>query len=102
MDIATAFRCNLSQMTKAVMGVNYKRGLLYYKTKPKTATKRSCDSTDPNPDPEKKAKTKQGEASTSKQSSTSVTKKSTTVVTEDTLSSSSSSSDVELPLGLLN
>ena len=102
MDIATAFRCNLSQLTKAVTGVNYKGGPHYYKPKPKTATKRSCDRTDSNPDSEKKVKTKQGQASTSKQSSTSVTKKPTTVVTEDTLSSSSSSSDVELPLGLLN
>ena len=58
MDIATAFGCNLSQLTKAVMGVNYKGGPHYYKTKTKTATKRSCDSTDLNPDPEKKVKTK--------------------------------------------
>ena len=101
MDIATAFRCNLSQLTKAVTGVNYKGGLHHYKLKPKTATKRSCDSTNPNPDPGKKAKTKQEQASTSQQKSTSVMKKPSTVVTEDTLSSSSSSSDVELPLGLL-
>ena len=55
MDIATAFRCNLSQLTKAVTGVNYKGGPHYYKPKPKTATKRSCDSINPNPDPRKKA-----------------------------------------------
>ena len=101
MDIATAFRCNLSQLTKAVTGVNYKGGPHYYKPKPKTATKRRCDSIDPNPDPRKKAKTKQGQASTSKQMSTSVMKKPSPVVMEDTLSSSSLSSDVELPLGLL-
>ena len=100
MDIATAFRCNLSQLTKAVTGVNYKGGPHYYKPKPKTATKRSCDSIDPNPDPRKKAKTKKGQASTSKQMSTSVMKKPNPVVMEDTLSSSSSSSDI-LPLGLL-
>ena len=97
MDIATAFRCNLSQLTKAVTGVNYKGGPHYYKPKPKTATKRSCNSIDPNLDPRKKAKTKQGQASTSKQMS-SVMKKPSPVVVEDTLSSSSSSSDVELPL----
>ena len=62
MDVATAFHCNLSQLTKAVTGVNYKGGLHHYKPKPKTVTKRSCDSTDPNPDPGKKAKTKQGQA----------------------------------------
>ena len=117
MDIATAFQCNLSQLTKAVMGVNYKGGPHHYKPKPKTATKRSCNSTDPNPDPgkkakakhsinlnpdpKKKAKTKQGQALTSQQASTSVMQKPSTVVTEDTLSSSSSSSDGELPLGLL-
>ena len=100
MDVATAFRCNLSQLTKAVTGVNYKGGLHHHKPKPKTATKRSCDSTDPNPDLAKKAKTKQGQPSTSKQADT-VMQKPGTVVTEDTLSSSSSSSDEELPLGLI-
>ena len=60
MDVATAFRCNLSQLTRAVTGVNYKGGLHRYKPKPETARKRSCNSTDLNPDPAKKAKTKQG------------------------------------------
>ena len=101
MHIATAFRCNLSQLTKAVTGVNYKGGLHHYKPKPKTATKRSCNSIDPNPDPGKKTKTKQRQALTSQQKSTSVTKKPSTVVVKDTLSSSSLSSDVELPPGLL-
>ena len=101
MDIAIAFQCNFSQLTKAVTGVNYKGGPHHYKPRPKTATKRSCNSTNPNPDPGKKAKTKQGQASTSHQASTSVMQKPSTVVMEDTLSSSSSSSDVELPLGLL-
>ena len=58
MDVATAFHCSLSQLTKAVTGVNYKGGPHHYKPKPKTATKRSCNSTDPNPDPGKKAKKK--------------------------------------------
>ena len=100
MDVARAFHCNLSQLTKAVTGVNYKGGLHHYKPKPNTVTKRSCNSTDPNPDLGKKAKIKQGQASTSKQADT-VMQKPSTVVTEDTLSSSSSSSDEELPLGLL-
>ena len=81
-------------------GVNYKGGLHHYKPKPKTVTKRSCDSTVPNLDPGKKAKTKQGQASTLQQAHT-VTQKPSTVVVEDTLSSSSSSSDEILPLGLL-
>ena len=100
MDVATAFCCNLSQLTKAVTGVNYKGGPHHYKPKPKTVTKRSCDSTDPRPDPGKKAKTKQGQPSTLKQADT-VTQKPGTVVTEDTLSSSRSSSDEELPPGLI-
>ena len=70
MDVATAFHCNLSQLIKAMTGVNYKGGLHHYKPKPKTARKRSCDSTDPNPDPAKKMKTKQGQPSTSKQADT--------------------------------
>ena len=100
MDITTAFRCNLSQLTKAVTGVNYKEGPHHYKPKPKTTTKRSRDSTDLNPDPKKKPKTNQEQASTSAQISTSEKKKPSPVVTEDTLSSLSSSSDV-LPLGFL-
>ena len=99
MDVATAFHCNLSQLTKAMTGINYKGGLHHYKPKPK-ATKRSCNSTDPNPDPGKKVKTKQGQASTSQQTDK-VMQKPSTVVVEDTLSSLSLSSDEELPLGLL-
>ena len=94
MDIAMAFKCNLSQLTKAVTGVNYKGGPHHYKPKPKTTTKTTRDSTNPDPDSKKKPKTKQEQASTSQK------KKPSLVVTEDTLSSSSSSSDV-LPPGLL-
>ena len=94
MDIATAFKCNLSQLTKAVTGVNYKGGPHHYKSKPKTTTKITRDSTNPDPDSKKKPKTKQEQASTSEK------KKPSLLVTEDTLSSSSSSSDV-LPPGLL-
>ena len=93
-DIATAFKCNLSQLTKAVTGVNYKGGPHHYKPKPKTTTKRTKDSTNPDPDSKKKPKTKQEQAYTSEK------KKPSLMVTEDTLSSSSSSSDV-LPPGLL-
>ena len=99
MDVAKAFCSNLSQLTKAVTGVNYKGGPHHYKPKPKTVRKRSCDSTDLNPDLAKKTKTKQGQPSTLKQADT-VMQKPGTVVKEDTLSSSSLSSDEELPLGL--
>ena len=56
MDIATAFRCNLSQLTKAVTDVHYKGGPHHYKPKPNTATKRSCNSTNLNLDPNRNRK----------------------------------------------
>ena len=65
MDIAKAFKCKLSQLTKAVTGVNYRGGPHHYKPKPKTTTKRTRDSTNPDPDSKKKPKTKQEQASTS-------------------------------------
>ena len=40
-EIATAFKCNISQLTKAVMGVHYKGGPHRYKPKQKTGDKRS-------------------------------------------------------------
>ena len=39
MDVATAFHCNLSQLTKTLTGVNYEGGRHHYKPKPKTVTK---------------------------------------------------------------
>ena len=98
LDVATAFHCNASQLTKAVTGIHYKGGPHHYKPKPKMATKRSCDSTDPDPNPAKKAKPKQDQPSTSQQ--TSAMQKPATVMKEDILSSSSSSSDDSLPPGL--
>ena len=87
-----AFRCNVSHLTKAITGVDYKGGP--HKYKPKKAKKRRTRTTD-----------EPVESSKRKPTSTSFTQPETTQVTspavqEDTLSSSSSSSD--LPLGLLN
>ena len=96
---ATAFKCNISQLTKAVMGVHYKGGPHRYKPKQKTGDKRS--STDQSQQPTKKPKTKEAHASTSKTStSSSEEKQPSQVVAEDTLSLESGSS-FELPLGLL-
>ena len=102
LEIATAFKCNISQLTKAVMGVHYKGGPHHYIPKQKTGDKRSRSSTGPSQQATKKPKTKEAQASTSKQASTSTSeeKQPSQVVTEDTLSESSSSSDI-LPLGLL-
>ena len=101
LEIATAFKCNISQLTKAVTGVHYKGGPHHYIPKQKTGDKRRRSSTGPSQQATKKPKTK-AEASTSKQASTSTSeeKQPSQVVAEDTLSESSSSSDI-LPLGLL-
>ena len=99
LEIATAFKCNINQLTKAVMGVHYKGGPHHYKPKQKTGDKRS--STDPSQQATKKPKTKEAQALTSKAStSPSEEKQPSQVVAEDTLSSESSSSSA-LPLGLL-
>ena len=92
-DITTAFRCNLSQLTKAVTGVDYKGGPHRYK--PKKATKRPREPTDEQAGPSK-----------CKATSTSFTQPESMQATnpdvqEDTLPSSSSSNS-DLPLGLLN
>ena len=92
-DITTAFRCNVSQLTKVVTGVDYKGGP--HKCKPKKATKRPSETTDKQAGPSKR-----------KATSTSSTQPETTQapnpdVQEDTLPSSSSR-DSELPIGLLN
>ena len=102
LEIATAFKCNISQLTKAVTGVHYKGGPHHYIPKQKTGDKRRRSSTGPSQQATKKPKTKEAQAATSKQASTSTSeeKQPSQVVSEDTLLESSSSSDV-LPLGLL-
>ena len=54
-DIATAFHCNVSQLTKAVTGVDYKGGP--HKYKPKKATKRPRETTDKQAGPSKRKAT---------------------------------------------
>ena len=38
-DLATAFRCNVSQLTKALMGIEYYSGPHHYKPKPRPSQK---------------------------------------------------------------
>ena len=97
-EIAMAFKCNISQLTKAVTGVHYKGGPHRYKPKHKTGDKRS--STDQSQQAMKKPKTKEEHASTSKASTAPSEEKQPSQVAEDTLSSESDSSS-DLPLGLL-
>ena len=103
-DTATAFGCNISQLTKAVTGILYKSGPHHYVSKSKATRKRPCDTMDPDA-PEvilKKKKTEKRTSRVEPSTSTVVTSHvepstSTAIPTqeEDTLSSLSSS---DLPL----
>ena len=104
-DVATAFKCNISQVTKVITGIIYKSGPHHYVPKKqrdeagKTATKRAGDLQDPNvvqPKARKTMATTLSEASTSKVGQRSPE----TVNKDDTLSTESSSSgDSPLPQG---
>ena len=84
----------MSQLSKALTGVDYALGPHHYKPKEKkTATKRTS-ATDTNPEPTKRTShvpEKSGGATTSESQA----------VQEDTLSSPSPSSDEDLPPSLL-
>ena len=102
-DIAAAFGCNISQLTKAVTGILYKSGPHHYVPKGKAAKKRPCDTTDTETSESISKRPKTKEKSTQNQPTTSRSAAVTqTVEQEDTLSSSSSSSlsDKALPPGL--
>ena len=43
MELATAFKCNISQLSKALTGVEYRSGLHHYKPKPKSGKKRKSE-----------------------------------------------------------
>ena len=91
-DIASEFKCNVSQLSKALTGVDYASGPHHYKPKEKkTATKRTS-AADSNPEPGKRTSgvPEKSEAETTPKSP---------AVQGDTLSSSSFSD--ELPPGLL-
>ena len=91
-DVASEFKCNVSQLSKALTGVDYAPGPHHYKPKEKkTATKRTS-AADSNPEPAKRT------SGVSEKSEAATTPKSP-AVQEDTLSCSSSSD--ELPPGLL-
>ena len=81
-EVAALFRCNTSQLSKAITGVEYKSGPHHYK--PKTSKRQTEDST-PDPAKQKKPRTTDADQEGS-------------VLPEDTLTSSSSVSS--LPPGL--
>ena len=47
MELATTFKCNVSQLSKALTGVEYRSGLHYYKPKPKSVKKRTSELGEP-------------------------------------------------------
>ena len=90
-DISTAFCCNVSQLTKAITGVDYKGGPHHYKSK--KATKRPSETTDKDTGPSKR------KATSTRPTQPETMQEPGPIVQEDTLSSSSSS-DSDLPQGL--
>ena len=99
MDIASAFRCNVSQLSKAVTRIDYTSGPHSYKPKEKkTPTKRTSDQPDPNPELAKKASCAPSNTAHPTTSQPQAVEKQDTIIPEDTLLSSSDTSD--LPPGL--
>ena len=91
-DVVRQFKCNVSQLSKALTGVDYASGPHHYKPKAKKQATKRTSTSDPNPKLGKKTSDvpEKSEAETTPKSP---------AVQEDTLSSSSSSE--ELPMGLL-
>ena len=82
-DVAALFRCNTSQLSKAIMGVEYKSGPHHYK--PNKVSKQEAESSTQDPTKQKEPRTADADLKDA-------------VLPEDTLSSSSSNSS--LPPGL--
>ena len=96
MDASTAFCCNVSQLSKAITGVDYKSGPHHYvpkKQRETAASKRKSGEPEPGPSPAKKLE----HPTTS--SLRTMTQPDRIIPDMDTLSSSSSS-DSDLPKGL--
>ena len=93
-DIASEFKCNVSQLSKALTGVDYALGPHHYKPKEKKTTTKRTSAEDTNPEPAKRT-------SCVPEKSEGATTSKSQAVQEDTLSSSSSSSSEDLPPGLL-
>ena len=91
MELATAFKCNVSQLSKALTGVEYRSGPHYYKPKPKSVKKCTSELGEPSGMPPTK---------TSKPVAETMAQPAQTehlLTAEDTLESDSSS---DLPPGL--
>ena len=91
MALATAFKCNVSQLSKALTGVKYRSGPHYYKPKPKSVKKSTSELGEPSGMPP--MKTSKPVAKTTAQPA----QTEHLLTAEDTLESDSSS---DLPPGL--
>ena len=91
MDAARLFHCKVSQLTKAITGIEYKSGPHHYVPKKHQKTTTAKRKEEPDPEPEPSATKKQ------KQSSTPSVDKDEPTPSPDTLQTDSSSS--ELPKG---
>ena len=91
MDAARLFHCKVSQLTKAITGIEYKSGPHHYVPKKHQKTTTAKCKEEPDPEPEPSATKKQ------KQSSTPSVDKDEPMPSPDTLQTDSSSS--ELPEG---
>ena len=98
MEVSTAFRCNVSQLTKALTGVEYHSGPHHYKPKPRESCKKTTDQGEvPDAPPPKKTR-----AAPSKKTTMTFSLQRMDNISpdeEDTLESESSS-DSPLPEGL--
>ena len=98
MEVSTAFHCNVSQLTKALTGVEYHSGPHHYKPKPRESCKKTTDQGEaPDAPPPKKTT-----AAPSKKTATTFSLQKMDYISpdeEDTLESKSSS-DSPLPEGL--
>ena len=98
MEVSTAFRCNVSQLTKALTGVEYHSGPHHYKPKPRESRKKTTNQGEaPDPPPPKKTR-----AAPSKKTTLtfSLQKADNISSDEDDTLESESSSDSPLPEGL--
>ena len=92
MEVATAFKCNISQLSKALTGVEYRSGPHHYKPKPRSVKKRKSELGEPSHMiPLKSSKT-------STKTTAQPTQDEQQLAADDTLETESSSSD--LPPGL--
>ena len=96
MEVSTAFRCNVLQLTKALTGVEYHLGPHHYKPKSCESRKRTTEQGEPSDAPRPK---KTSTAPSKKTSAETQKKMDIAAEAEDTLESESSS-DSPLPEGL--